>query len=687
MIRMSRKLVHALCLFILLYSLLFVRLYLVEVKATNGYLVHNLDSGLNYTKIQEALDAPETVDGHTILVDAGTYYEHVVVCKSVALIGENKITTIIDGSKTGNVVHVIADNAHISGFTIENTSRAYLNNCVFLDNCENVTISGNIIRFGDNCIFLRYSRRCNISDNVLTNPDDDGIRLYSSSENYIVGNNIWGVSYGIELEYASDNNALIGNNIRKVNWSNIMLSQSSFNTLRNNTLSEAFIGAKYFGVGGSSKEHFIQDIDESNTIGENPIYYWVNQHEKQVPENAGYVALINSTSIIVKGLTLRNNFQGILLAFTNNSKIENVTLSEHECGMVLYFSENNTISHSRINGCWRNVLINSSSNNTFVSNNVTSGSICNLFLESSDNNLVANNIISSSFYGTGGLGLGMRECDNNLIYGNILSDNINCNLAIVDSSNNTLRNNTIQNSLLGITIESSSANRIYNNLITKNIHGMQVLWNKTENNRIHHNNFVDNNKHAYLQGPSTNVWDDDYPSGGNFWSDYNGTDLYSGPYQNLTGSDGIGDIPYNIDTNNIDGYPLIGTLSSFNTSLGYNVNIISNSTIEDFQYFESNSTIMMHVSNMTANQTYGFCRLTIPYELMSPPCTITINGNSVAYTTVFENETLTIIYFSYMHSTLEIIITPEFPSALILPLFIVVTLLAVIAYRKKHFHR
>ncbi|MEM2569530.1 MAG: hypothetical protein QXT67_06305, partial [Candidatus Bathyarchaeia archaeon] len=47
------------------------------------------------------------------------------------------------------------------------------------------------------------------------------------------------------------------------------------------------------------------------------------------------------------------------------------------------------------------------------------------------------------------------------------------------------------------------------------------------------------------------------PSGGNYWSDYTGADLYSGPYQNMTGSDGLGDAPYIIDADNRDRYPLM----------------------------------------------------------------------------------------------------------------------------------
>jgi hypothetical protein len=56
---------------------------------------------------------------------------------------------------------------------------------------------------------------------------------------------------------------------------------------------------------------------------------------------------------------------------------------------------------------------------------------------------------------------------------------------------------------------------------------------------------------------SVNTWDNGYPSGGNYWSDYNGTDLYSGPGQNITGSDSIGDTPYVINANNRDRYPKV----------------------------------------------------------------------------------------------------------------------------------
>jgi nitrous oxidase accessory protein NosD len=75
---------------------------------------------------------------------------------------------------------------------------------------------------------------------------------------------------------------------------------------------------------------------------------------------------------------------------------------------------------------------------------------------------------------------------------------------------------------------------------------------------IYHNNFVNNSVQALVEPtPFDNAWNEPYPSGGNYWTDYNGSDVFSGPYQNETGKDGIGDTPYILDNNDTDRYPLM----------------------------------------------------------------------------------------------------------------------------------
>jgi pectin methylesterase-like acyl-CoA thioesterase len=93
------------------------------VKSSVEYRVHNLNTRLNYTSIQEAIDAPETLNGHTIFVQEGTYNENVVLGKSyLTLIGENKSSTVIDGSGKGVAVTLKANNTQIKAFTVQNGS-------------------------------------------------------------------------------------------------------------------------------------------------------------------------------------------------------------------------------------------------------------------------------------------------------------------------------------------------------------------------------------------------------------------------------------------------------------------------------------------------------------------------------------------------------------------------------------
>ena len=77
------------------------------------------------------------------------------------------------------------------------------------------------------------------------------------------------------------------------------------------------------------------------------------------------------------------------------------------------------------------------------------------------------------------------------------------------------------------------------------------------NHSIYHNNIIDGSKcECYDSG--TSCWDNGYPSGGNYWNSYDGVDYFSGPDQDILGSDGIGDKPYPIPYgNNECRYPLM----------------------------------------------------------------------------------------------------------------------------------
>lgn len=70
--------------------------------------------------IQAAVDAASS--GDTIFIYNGTYFENIVVDKSLILTGENRNITIINGDGSGDVVSINAGDCVISEFTVKNGS-------------------------------------------------------------------------------------------------------------------------------------------------------------------------------------------------------------------------------------------------------------------------------------------------------------------------------------------------------------------------------------------------------------------------------------------------------------------------------------------------------------------------------------------------------------------------------------
>jgi parallel beta-helix repeat protein len=162
----------------------------------------------------------------------------------------------------------------------------------------------------------------------------------------------------------------------------------------------------------------------------------------------------------------------------------------------------------------------------------------------------------------------------NTISGNKLEGNdygISC--WAYSDSNSIIGNNISTNNLAGIWIVGSSDIAITENIILGNSQ-YGISLESSSNDIVHHNSFISNANQVYIYD-SNGTWDNGYPSGGNYWSDYTGADAHSGPNQDQPGSDGIWDSPYNCSENNQDGYPLmqkwtniaIMTISSPKTAL------------------------------------------------------------------------------------------------------------------------
>lgn len=143
----------------------------------------------------------------------------------------------------------------------------------------------------------------------------------------------------------------------------------------------------------------------------------------------------------------------------------------------------------------------------------------------------------------------------NVIYKNNMTGSTYDGIGLYNSSDNiVLANNMNENGWSGVGLYFSSGNNISANYIANNYFGVNFY--SSQDNLIFHNSFI-SNVNQTSSGTSPNVWDDGYPSGGNYWADNpNRTDNYRGPNQDQSGSDGIIDTGYTIDANNADHYPL-----------------------------------------------------------------------------------------------------------------------------------
>ncbi|UCE39241.1 MAG: right-handed parallel beta-helix repeat-containing protein [Thermoplasmata archaeon] len=554
----------------------------------------------DYSTIQDAINASN--DGDTVYVYNGIYYEHLVVNKTINLIGEDRENTIIDGGGSGDVVRIIVDWVNISGFTITK-------NGPFQDQTglkiisDNNTIFGNNIINNSNGIYLLSSSGNNISNNNFSSNGRDwghsGIYFEGSNRNFITNNTAFNNGNGIYLTQSCNYNTItdniaisnkgpgirldqysnyniITNNAVSNNSDGIMLFYSSYNIIVNNNISYNRYGINIetscgntlvnnmmlkdgIRIWGELVEHWnTHTIDTSNTVNGKPIYYWENRWGGTVPLGAGQVILANCEYVKLENYELRDVCIGIQLGFSNNNIIVNNTVSSNIMyGMTLRFSEYNTIVYNTVSKNRANGFhFYNSSYNTLTCNNVTNNNeevygVGIYITYDSNYNTITHNDISSN--ARNGISI-------SLSIGNTIKDNtftFHFYAIFLSSSNwNNIIGNNISNNVYGIRLDGiSSQNNIIDNLVSNN--GWGIYLQGSPNNRIYHNNIVDNNPTQAYDDRSDNFWDDGYPSGGNYWSDYGGVDDYKGPMQNILGSDGIGDTPYVIDLDSQDNYPLM----------------------------------------------------------------------------------------------------------------------------------
>jgi parallel beta-helix repeat protein len=523
-----------------------------------------------------------------------------------------------------------------------------------------------------------YSNHNVVRENTLTN-NPQGIYLWYSFENEILENHIENNLFrGIETENSKDN--LIYHN----NFEGNGVIMSYYNAFAKNSTE---IWDNGYPEGGNFWDMFSAPDDNGDGIGDTPYQIDSNNtdHYPLVTPFGTSIIIRTDGSVFPSTAPIQRNGDTYTLTSDVTLSIEQA-VNESMSYLSMIVARDNVVFDGASHVLQGPELIPGS----------TDPSTSCMFLKGRSN-VTIKNVKIKSF--SGGVILGGSS--NNRIMNNNISDCIqkaySAGIDIYHGSGNVIIGNMIERCSDAFRFVNCTSNFVLDNKIISSIAAIGLAY--SGGNLLYHNSFYSTG--VWINEGYANQW---YYGGipeGNYWRTYTGLDM---------DGDGIGEDPYIIDlpSENTDPYPLVAPYNSFDAGtfngVQYNVGVSSTGSISSFKFDPSTCSITFnmynqppeasaHAENLPTSAQAGplaFCRVTIPKPLLwaTGAQWQVLVGSSPAPVKLVENENLTCLCFNVTlgTQTVQVIGTnaiPEFPSILILPAFMLATLMALVICKRK----
>jgi parallel beta-helix repeat protein len=522
---------------------------------------------------------------------AGSMYQLTADLNAEIIVQKSNI--VIDGNGHSLLAEGMAERGiYLSGLTnvtIQNLGVSGFRYAIYIENSSFNVVQGNrLSNQGDGIVLDPNSNNNTISRNTINGTQYNSLFLGESSGNTISYNNII-FTANILDSYQASNNRIYGN--RVLNYSGYIgfgLGEESDNNLIYSNEGGSAI------IHGSSNQIFGNNF--ANTIALVGPYLgggvWLpSMYNRVFSNNATGIDLSYAFYNELYGNTINGPFTGISIdggnsSFNNIHENRITATTGISVGGLNLGSQNNTIQANTIQAREKGIDVGNAPGTMVLGNRIQTENATGIFLLSdygislnifvlgnaianckraislqllANGDVISGNTLTSNHYGIIIFGVSNNTIRGNYIAGNVYG--VYSQEGIygehVYSSNNTITGNVITaSSSVGVCFSNSSQqNLIYGNNITKNKVGVSI-GEDSPRNTFYGNNFVANEADVNIF-PWRDNWNSTYLDGGNYWSNYTGTDNRSGPEQDMLGNDGIGDKKYPIDANNNDYYPLM----------------------------------------------------------------------------------------------------------------------------------